>query len=221
MRGGVAVLVATLAVFAAGCQDQEKIALQNDKKALAAQVERLQGENAAMASDKDSLAAQNAGLMARNDDLTRQLSEAKKGRGGSVGNGAAAAGDWEKGLSGDRVTLGTDILFPAGKAELTAAGKAALDKIARDLKAQYAGLPVRVYGHTDTDPIVKTKNLWTDNLDLSANRAMAVTRYLIGHGIDAKQVETIAMGEHHPAGSKNASRRVEIIVIKAPGAGKP
>lgn len=131
-----------------------------------------------------------------------------------------AAGDWEQGLTADKVTVGTDILFSAGRASLTANGKSALNKIVGDLKRNYSGLPIRVYGHTDSDPIKKTKKLWQDNLDLSSNRAMAVSRHLISKGIKADLIETIGMGQEHPiasnssASGKSKNRRVEIIVMK-------
>jgi chemotaxis protein MotB len=118
------------------------------------------------------------------------------------------------------VTVGADILFSSGKADLTSGGRAALDKIVGDLKSHYAGMTVRVYGHTDTEPIRKSKKLWQDNLDLSANRAMAVARYLVSKGISAKNVEVVAMGENHPvadnatAAGKAKNRRVEIVVLK-------
>jgi len=130
------------------------------------------------------------------------------------------SGPWDVGRFADRITVGTDILFPSGGANLTSRGKAALDQIAYDLKTKYRDLPVRVYGHTDSDPIRRTKKLWADNLDLSANRAMAVTRYLTSKGILAKHIETIAMGETHYIAPNNTrankakNRRVEIIVVK-------
>lgn len=128
--------------------------------------------------------------------------------------------DWERGLTGDRVTLASDILFASGNAMLTNAGKQALDRIAGDLNSQYAGNVVRVYGYTDSDPIKRTKDKWEDNLDLSANRAMAVTRYLISKGVDKERIETVAMGETNFAASnataqgKARNRRVEIIAIR-------
>ena len=137
---------------------------------------------------------------------------------------AAGTGRWEIGLVGDRLTLASDILFASGKAELTHAGLAELDKVVAQLKSQYAGMPVRVYGYTDTDPILKTKKLWQDNLDLSANRAMTVTRHLRSKGIRADMIETIAMGETRAAAAntstagKAKNRRVEIIVIKSAAA---
>lgn len=127
--------------------------------------------------------------------------------------GKTAAG-WEKGMFGDRITVGGDLLFASGKAVLTRAGGARLGKIVQDIKSSYPGMIVRVYGHTDSDPIRKSP--WKDNLELSANRAMAVVRYLISKGISAKLVETVAMGEHHPvSGTKAKNRRVEIFVVKS------
>jgi len=117
----------------------------------------------------------------------------------------------------------SDILFPSGQATLTKQGLTELDKAAAAIKARYAGLPVRVYGYTDTDPILKTKKLWQDNLDLSANRAMNVTRHLRSRGVPASMIETVAMGETRPVASnastasKARNRRVEIIVIKSGG----
>ncbi|MFP3938599.1 MAG: OmpA family protein [Phycisphaerae bacterium] len=128
--------------------------------------------------------------------------------------------EWERGLTGDRVTLASDILFASGSATLTSSGKRTLDGIASDLKNKYDGKPVRVYGYTDSDPIKRTKDKWDDNLDLSANRAMAVTRYLIDKGMDKERIETVAMGETNfvagnasPQG-KAKNRRVEIVVIR-------
>ena len=78
-----------------------------------------------------------------------------------------------------------------------------------------AGL--RLYRHRSDQ---KSKELWQDNLDLSANRAMAVTRYLITKGINAKNIETCAMGENHPVASnkdtagRTKNRRVEIVALK-------
>ena len=127
---------------------------------------------------------------------------------------------WDVGKFADKVSVGSDILFASGKATLTSKGKAALANIVADLKGSYAGLPVRVYGYTDSDPIKRTKNLWQDNLDLSANRAMAITRHIVSKGIKAESVETVAMGatrfvaKNDTSASKAENRRVEIVVIK-------
>ena len=126
---------------------------------------------------------------------------------------------WERGRFGDKISIGSDLLFSSGRATLTRAGKRAIKKIARTIKGNYSGKFVRVYGYTDSDPIRKTRHLWKDNLDLSANRAMAVTRYLIKCGVSKSKIETIAMGATHFVARNNSrvgkkkNRRVEIVVI--------
>ena len=213
LRGAV---LAALAVLSVGCADQDQIKkLNQEKDELIKQNADYQTRIAALEAAQTQRSPQDAQEIAR---LQNDLAAAKAAKAGQ-GSSAAGQGEWEVGLSGDRVTLGSDVLFSAGRADLTADGKKSLDKIAGDIKSRYAGLPVRVYGYTDTDPIVKTKKLWADNLDLSLNRSAAVTRYLIGKGIKASMIETIGMGETHSiAGNKAKSRRVEIIVVKKPGA---
>ncbi len=69
-----------------------------------------------------------------------------------------------------------------------------------------------------TDPINKTKDLWKDNWDLSAQRALAVVRYLQGHGISDKLIRAVGCGEARPVDTntttagKAKNRRVEIVV---------
>ena len=109
------------------------------------------------------------------------------------------------------VTLESNVLFDAGKVDLKSESKSRLDRIASILRNKYAGKRVSVVGHTDTDPINKSK--WKDNWELSTQRSLAVTRYLIKRGVSAEQVEAVGRGEFHPVGaSKAGNRRVEIEV---------
>ena len=117
-----------------------------------------------------------------------------------------------------RVTLAADVLFSAGRATLTSAGVARLRGIAARIKTQHPNATVHVYGYTDSDRISKSAKLWKDNLDLSANRAMAVSRKLRDLNIAPEKIETIAMGATHfvasnkTAAGKAKNRRVEIAV---------
>lgn len=103
---------------------------------------------------------------------------------------------------------------------LRSSGKRALGRITDELNGRYAGLPVRIYGYTDSDPIRRSKKFWKDNLDLSSNRAMAVVRYLISRGVPKENIESIGMGDSNPVASnssksgKSKNRRVEIVVVK-------
>jgi len=119
-----------------------------------------------------------------------------------------------------RVTLTADVLFNAGRATLSKAGVARLRGIVARIKGQHPNATVHVYGYTDSDRIKRSAKLWKDNLDLSANRAMAVSRQLWQLGIAPEKIETIAMGatnfvaSNKTAADKAKNRRVEIAVTE-------
>jgi flagellar motor protein MotB len=109
------------------------------------------------------------------------------------------------------VTVASDLLFSSGKATLKSGIKSKLNEIAGIINQKYPGNEVWVIGHTDTDPIKKSK--WKDNWQLSTERSLAVTRYLIGKGVSASNTVAGGRGQHHPIGSsKSQNRRVEIVV---------
>ncbi len=109
------------------------------------------------------------------------------------------------------VTLDSNVLFNSGKVDLKQDSKSSLQRISSIVKRDYPGKEVWVMGHTDTDPIKKSK--WKDNWELSSQRALSVVRYLVSQGIDAKNMVAAGRGEYHPISqSKAANRRVEIIV---------
>ncbi|MBI9018767.1 MAG: OmpA family protein [Phycisphaerae bacterium] len=111
------------------------------------------------------------------------------------------------------VTLASDVLFDSGKATLKSDAKSKLSSIASTIKSKYAGKEVWVVGHTDTDPIRKTKNLWQDNWDLSTGRSRSVGLYLIENGVSSQSVVIAGRGQTKPIGSSKANnRRVEIVV---------
>ncbi|MHC5082377.1 MAG: OmpA/MotB family protein [Planctomycetota bacterium] len=116
------------------------------------------------------------------------------------------------------VTLPNSILFSSGKSSLKSANSSDLDHIYSVLRQKYSGKKVDVIGHTDTDPIRKTKNLYKDNWDLSAKRALTVVRYLVDRGIAKESICGVACGEARPVASNSSTsgkaknRRVEIVV---------
>jgi len=115
------------------------------------------------------------------------------------------------------ISIPAEVTFPSGKAELTKKGQEALHVVARVLLDHHQGGNYWIEGHTDSDPIVKSK--WESNRDLSVERAMAVLHYLVedcnvpdekcvvaGHG----QYQPIAANDDK--GGKARNRRVEIVV---------
>jgi len=206
-----------------GCCETEKkqlAALQqqyNDLQLTNQDLKKSLAQCQARAADLEAKLAQ------KDSQLTAaktELADAKQKLAARTTPGPQPPPGWQKVPGGVKITLSSDILFAPGRATLSSAGVAKLRKVAATIKSQYANAVVRVYGYTDSDPIVKSARLWKDNLDLSANRAMAVTRQLRKLGIPAGQIETVAMGATHfvasnktPAG-KAKNRRVEIVVVR-------
>jgi len=114
------------------------------------------------------------------------------------------------------ITLPETILFDSGRANLKRASSTELDHIQSVVESKYSGRPIDVIGHTDTDPIQKSK--WQDNWELSAQRALTVVRYLTSRGVPAERIRAIGRGENQPiasnatASGKTKNRRVEIVV---------
>ena len=89
-----------------------------------------------------------------------------------------------------------------------------LRKVASVLKSQFSGKRYYVEGHTDSDPIVKTKDKYRDNRHLSTERADSVARYLIQQGVPESSIVVVGYGQHDPRDPKTKARnrRVEIVV---------
>ena len=109
------------------------------------------------------------------------------------------------------VTLPNATLFDSGSIGLKSAAKSRLKSIAKEIMRKHDGKEISVVGHTDTDPIRKSK--WKDNWQLSTERSLAVTRYLLSQGLEAKQMVASGRGQYNPIGqTKSKNRRVEIVV---------
>lgn len=117
------------------------------------------------------------------------------------------------GLQGVKVTFDNGILFNVGKSTLKPEAKTSLNKFAKDVLNVYTDVNVNVYGFASSDGSDQL------NLNLSKQRAQAVTDYLKGQGVAASQIVTTdGFGEnpdyliYNADGKENvtASRRVEI-----------
>lgn len=108
-----------------------------------------------------------------------------------------------------------EILFSSGQAILSKGGEETLKRIAEVLVQE--GRRVRVEGHSDNDPIRRSK--WKSNLELSTARAVAVAHLLTAHSVEKKQVMVAGFGPFRPAApgdtdaDKRRNRRVEIILL--------
>lgn len=187
----------------------------------------LKDENAALLQENQDLRVQlddrNIALDEANRELrdrTLEVSELRREMTGIQTQPASTGATGFENIAGVQGTFGagevtasieSDVLFDSGKATLKTAAKRALDQVISVLNTSYAGRPVRVGGHTDTDPIKKSG--YKSNYHLGFERAYAVRDYLASRGIDANRLYLASYGPDRPRGSKPASRRVEIAVI--------
>jgi chemotaxis protein MotB len=114
------------------------------------------------------------------------------------------------------VKLGDQILFDAGKADLTATGQTALRQVAAALRE----IPDRdflVAGHTDNQPIKSSS--YRSNWDLSTARAVTVVRFLQAEGVDPRHLAAAGYSEFDSVARNDSpderalNRRIEIVVM--------
>jgi len=118
-----------------------------------------------------------------------------------------------------KIGIENTITFASGSKELKSSAHDLLGRVARHLKDNFEGYRIFVEGHTDTDPISKTRDKFRNNRHLSLERADAVASYLINKcGVPASRVAVVGFGEYDPINSgsspdaKARNRRVEIVV---------
>lgn len=111
------------------------------------------------------------------------------------------------------------ILFDSGKAEVKPGGLAILQKVIDILKS-VNDKAIRIEGHTDNVQISGSlARKYPSNWELSAARAINVTRYLQQEGIDPSMLSAVAYGQFHPVAKNDTdegrakNRRIEIILV--------
>lgn len=167
--------------------------------------DQLQSENERLSGEMQTLRERASGLESEKASLETQLASAASAQPQQASSGASPS---------DRVlSVAGDVAFGPGQTTLTAAGKREIDKIISIIRSQYSGSRIEVAGFTDSDPLRKTKSKYTDNENLSAQRALSVERYLNSNGIPADLTHSSGYGPAFSKGSKKDSRRVEIRIL--------
>ena len=117
------------------------------------------------------------------------------------------------------ITSSADAMFPSGDWQLPT-NAPLLDKMVPTLSKLHT-TKIVVRGYTDNMPIGQPLQAAgvTDNLDLSARRAMSVVRYLVAHSVNPNILSAQAFGATNPVApndtpdGKAKNRRVEIMLI--------
>ncbi len=131
-------------------------------------------------------------------------------------------------LNDGRIGISGSVLFPVNSDQLRPEGRLLLQSLVHPLRV-YLGERnemLMVSGFTDDKPMQAGNQRFADNLELSAQRALTVTRALIEEGMAAPQVFAAAFGAEQPVAS-NASdsgralnRRVEMAPVPRSSAAK-
>ena len=179
-------------------------------KALDLQVQAGRDKDATIANLGSKL---NAALVSKVEELQRYRSEFF-GRLRQVLQG-------QKGLQvvGDRFVFQSEVLFPAGGADLSAEGKEQISQLATTLKDIAQKIPkdvswmLRVDGHADRQPV--SRGPFPSNWELSTQRAVNVVKLLIAEGIPAEHLAATGFAEFQPLpddGPENLARnrRIEL-----------
>jgi chemotaxis protein MotB len=201
----------SLIIFSVGCA--ELTSLREEKVLMTQRIEELQGENEGLDSKYAISEEENARLIEERNQLEnaqRSMEERLKGTGVSVRIK-------EGHIS---VVLPSSVLFNSGQTKLKKTATSSLSKVCRILEKDFPTEIIRIEGHTDSDPIKRTKKLYKTNWELSAARAATVLHYLIDNcHLDPTHLYLAGFGEFQPvAGNKNKkdkkkNRRVEIVVL--------
>ena len=133
-------------------------------------------------------------------------------------------------LNNGRIGISGSVLFALSSDQLRPDGRMLLKSLVPPLTV-YLGERnemLMVSGFTDDKPVQGGSQRFADNLELSAQRALTVTRALIEEGMPASRVFGAAFGAEQPVASnadekgRALNRRVEMAPVpKAPGQKPP
>jgi len=175
-------------------------------------------EQKVRADDASRLAAEMATDKARLEALERVLA-------GPLKDGSITLTDGKIGIRGN-------VLFDSASSELSAEGETLLAGLGAPLKVylEQHNEAIMVSGFTDSSPMIGSTK-FRDNLELSAARAITVTRALTAAGIAKESIFAAGFGDAHAIAPNDTpenrakNRRVEIAPVpltgKAAGAPAP
>ena len=123
-----------------------------------------------------------------------------------------------------RIGIGGNVLFALNSDQLQPEGEELLRSLATPLAGYLAAREqiLMVSGFTDDRPVRASNGQFADNWELSAQRALTVTRSLIDAGVPADAVFAAAFGPQQPVASNDdasgraKNRRVEIAPMPRP-----
>lgn len=208
-----------LALCSGGCTAK----LQQELKDRNATIEELNALVAELRRDTEAERARAQDLDGRNKKLLEEKA-ALEGKLAKKPEDDGLRGELPKetdlGWRHNMVSIGlpTTVTFASGKQELTDQGKGIIRKVAEVVARRFPDRWLYVAGHTDDQPIQKTRELYRSNRHLSLERADAVATFLVACKVPEKQIAVIGFGENDPKASnkddkgRQENRRVEVLI---------
>lgn len=189
-------------------KDRSIAALESERDKLLAEIEDLRDARVSLQQDVADREAKLRKLGETYDALVQEL-EAEV---------AAGVAHIEQLTEGMVFRLPQDVLFPAGSAELTPAGRSAV----RDVAARIEGRDdrIEVQGHTDDQAIKGAlAQRYPTNWELAGARAASVVRVLEEAGVEGKRLSAVSFGASRPLVSNESAegraqnRRIEVRLV--------
>ncbi len=212
--------------------------LTEDAAVLSAEKKQLEGllkaKSDVLSKNISELRQQVAELKVENSKLSDDIAEIQKAKEDTV---KELSGTYEQLLSNMKneiakgqvtiselkgkltVNMEAAILFDSGKADVKPEGLDILGKIVETLK-NVRDKAIRIEGHTDNVQITGTLvRTFPTNWELSAARAINVSKFLQEQGIDPANLSAAAFAEHKPVADNSTkegrakNRRIEITLV--------
>ena len=125
-------------------------------------------------------------------------------------------------IQGDRFIFSSEVLFSAGRSDLSKEGKSEISNVTEILSSIMKNIPenidwvIRVDGHTDNTPLSGAGE-FKDNWELSQARALSVVKYMIKElNFSGSRLAANGFGEYQPISladtpeARALNRRIEI-----------
>lgn len=209
-------------------QEQQLLTAQNELATARANEERLRTQIAATMADLEELqkrmASGNGDLdawIAKYEELKKQLAQLEVGPlpadlSSKLRDLASQTDVFEFDERTGMLRFKNDFTFDPGSDQLKPGASAVLGQLASILNSPSASeFEVKVVGHTDNTPVVRTKAKFGNNMMLSVYRSASLRNALVKDGVTAGRFQIAGYGEYRPIvvnGAKGAveNRRVEL-----------
>lgn len=195
---------------------QKVSALDKENKGLKNQVKSLTGSVAALEAKNSKLEEDFTKVAEKSQEVSNTYKELVKEMRGEIAQGQVTITELKGKLTVDVVDK---ILFASGESKVKKEGLEVLDRVV-DILKNVKDKNIRIEGHTDNIQITsRLAKIYPTNWELSAARAINVTKYLQKQGINSKVLSATAFGEFKPVADNGTpegrakNRRIAIILL--------